>query len=85
MEYCPNGSLQEFLQNNHSQYSVEEESLNPDLSQVFGPKHLIHFAWQIAKGMTFLTSRKVKFPHPCIRLTVRTLYVSDFANVSPQS
>jgi serine/threonine protein kinase len=59
MEYCPNGNLQEFLQNNQSLYSVEKESFDPDLSQVFGPKNLIYFAWQIAKGMAFLTSRKV--------------------------
>ena len=59
MEYCPNGNLQEFLRNNRSRYSVEEESFNPDLSEVFGPKHLIYFAWQITKGMTFLISRKV--------------------------
>ena len=62
MEYCPNGSLRAFLRNSRTRYSVEEESFDPDLSQVFGPKNLIYFAWQITKGMTFLTSRKVKFP-----------------------
>ncbi|CAB4007377.1 partial [Paramuricea clavata] len=59
MEYCPNGSLREFLRNNRSWYNVEEESFDSDLSQVFGPKNLIYFAWQITKGMTFLTSRKI--------------------------
>jgi hypothetical protein len=39
---------------------VEEESLMTDISQVIGQKHLINFAWHIAKGMTFLISRKVK-------------------------
>ncbi|CAB3997544.1 vascular endothelial growth factor receptor 2-like [Paramuricea clavata] len=59
MEYCPNGNLREFLQNNQSRYSVEEESFDPDISQVFGPRNIIYVAWQIAKGMTFLTSRKI--------------------------
>ena len=69
MEYCRNGNLREFLRNNRSWYNAKEESFDRDLSQVFGPKNLIYFAWQITKGMTFLTSRKVKFPHPSIRLT----------------
>ena len=69
MEYCPNGNLREFLRNSRSWYNAEEESFDPKLSQVFGPRNLIYFAWQITKGMTFLTSRKVKFPHPSISLT----------------
>jgi hypothetical protein len=68
MAYCPNGNLREFLQNNQSRYSVEEESFDPDISQVFGPRNIIYVAWKIAKGMTFLTSRKVNFPPPSIRL-----------------
>ncbi|CAB4031139.1 vascular endothelial growth factor receptor 2-like, partial [Paramuricea clavata] len=59
MEYCPNGNLREFLRNNRSRYNAEEELFDPDLSQVFGPKSLIYFAWQITKGMTFLASRKI--------------------------
>ncbi|CAB3981076.1 vascular endothelial growth factor receptor 2-like [Paramuricea clavata] len=59
MEYCPNGNLREFLRNNRSWYNAKEESFDRDLSQVFGPKNLIYFAWQITKGMTFLTSRKI--------------------------
>jgi hypothetical protein len=31
-----------------------------DISEAFGPKDLIYMAWQIAKGMTFLISRKVR-------------------------
>ena len=70
MEYCRNGNLREFLRNNRSWYNAKEESFDRDLSQVFGPKNLIYFAWQITKGMTFLISRKViKFPYPSIRLT----------------
>lgn len=60
MEYCPYGNVREFLRNSRSLYNVQEESLIADLSRVIGPKNLIYFAWQIAKGMTFLISRKVK-------------------------
>ena len=60
MEYCPYGNLREFLRNSRNLYNVEEESLRTDFSEVFGPKNLIYFAWQIAKGMTFLISRKVR-------------------------
>lgn len=59
MEYCPNGNIREFLRSRRSLYNVMEESLMPDLSHVIGPKMLIHFAWQISKGMMFLISRKV--------------------------
>ena len=61
MEYCPHGNLREFLQNSRSRYNVDEEDLVADLSQVFGPKNLIYFGLQIAKGMNFLISRKVIF------------------------
>ncbi|CAB4004164.1 vascular endothelial growth factor receptor 2-like [Paramuricea clavata] len=59
IEYCPHGNLREFLRNNRSRYNAEKESFNQDLSQVFGPRNLIYFAWQITKGMEFLTSRKI--------------------------
>ena len=67
MEFCPHGNLREFLRNSRDLYSVEEETLMTDLSRVYGPKKLIHFAWQIAKGMNFLISRKVRrdFNHIC--------------------
>ena len=59
MEYCPNGNLRDFLRNSRNLYRVEEQSLMTDLSQAFGPNNLIYIAWQIAKGMTFLISRKI--------------------------
>ena len=61
MEYCPHGNLLEFLRNSQSRYSIDENCLITDLSQVFGPKNLIHFGLQMAKGMKFLISRKVVF------------------------
>lgn len=60
MEYCPYGNLRVFLRKGRSRFSVGEESLMADLSQVIGPKNLIYFAWQITKGMAFLISRKVR-------------------------
>ena len=62
MEYCPNGNLRDFLRNSRDLYRVEEQSLMTDLSQEFGPNDLIYMAWEITKGMTFLTSRKVRKP-----------------------
>ena len=59
MEYCPNGNLREFLRQNREMYSLEVDWLVKDLSQGFGPKNLMYFALQIAKGMAFLNSRKV--------------------------
>ena len=59
MEYCPHGNLREFLRNSRSRYNVDENGLITDLSQIFGPKNLIHFGLEITKGMNFLISRKV--------------------------
>ncbi|XP_028411444.1 fibroblast growth factor receptor 3-like [Dendronephthya gigantea] len=59
MEYCPNGNLREFLRQNRDKYSLEVDWLVDDLSQGFGPKNLMYFALQIAKGMAFLISRKI--------------------------
>ena len=61
MEYCSHGNIREFLRNSRSRYNVDEDCFITDLSQMFGPKNVIYFAWQIAKGMTFLISRKVSF------------------------
>ena len=59
MEYCPNGNLREFLKSNRDLFNFEKESLVQDLSEGFGKKNLMYFAWQVAKGMAFLASRKV--------------------------
>ena len=59
MEYCRHGNLREFLKNSRNRYNVDEDGFVTDFSQMFGPKNVIYFAWQIAKGMTFLISRKV--------------------------
>lgn len=60
MEYCSNGNLRQFLRNSRNVYNVDEQILTTDFSQNIGPKNLIQLAWQIAKGMTFLISRKVR-------------------------
>jgi serine/threonine protein kinase len=88
MEYCRNGNLREFLRNNRSWYNAEEESFDRDISQVFGPKNLIYFAWQITKGMTFLISRKViKFPYHSLSQykTNQILYTNYMYRFSPMS
>ena len=59
MEYCPYGNLKTFLRERRDIYDVMETSLKSDLSQTFGSKNIILFAFQVAKGMEFLTSRKV--------------------------
>ena len=60
MEYCPHGNLRQFLRSTRSLFKLEKKSLVIDLSNGIGPNDLIYFAWQIAKGMTFLISRKVR-------------------------
>jgi serine/threonine protein kinase len=69
MEYCPNGNLRDFLRSNRNLYNVDEQSLMADISEAFGPKDLVYMAWQIAKGMTFLISRKVRKP------TIKNMFV----------
>ncbi|XP_028407243.1 fibroblast growth factor receptor 2-like [Dendronephthya gigantea] len=59
MEYCPYGNLREFLRSSRTIYNMEENSLETDPSQAIGPRNLIHFAWEISKGMDFLISRKI--------------------------
>ena len=61
MEYCPNGNLRNFVRSSRRFYNVNEEALIPEPCQTMGPKTLMHFAWQISKGMAFLISRKVSF------------------------
>ena len=59
MEYCQNGNLLDFLRNSRTRFDVASDTLVSDLSEEFGKRNLICFAWQIAKGMEFLMSRKV--------------------------
>ena len=59
MEYCQNGNLLDFLRNSRPRFDVTSDNLVSDLSEKFGKRNLICLAWQIAKGMEFLMSRKV--------------------------
>ena len=82
MEYCPHGNLLEFLRNSRRRYSIDENCLITDLSQVFGPKNLIHFGLQIAKGMKFLISRKVVFfvtVHVCTNFCIEPYILKAFS------
>lgn len=59
MEYCSYGNLRDFLRDSRGRFDVQSNSLVSDLSKEFGQKNLIYLAWQIARGMEFLISRKV--------------------------
>ncbi|XP_028408434.1 fibroblast growth factor receptor 3-like [Dendronephthya gigantea] len=59
LEYCPNGDLRSFLRHGRHRYEENESSLTVNMSVRFGPRNLIYIAFQIAKGMEFLVSRKV--------------------------
>ena len=78
MEYCPHGNIREFLRNSRSRYNVEADGFITDLSQAFGPKNVIHFGFQIVKGLKFLVSRKVIFSLTFFRIQFhleRKIYV----------
>ena len=73
LEYCPHGNLLNFLRSSRNFYDVDEEILIPDCYKLIGPKSLMYFAWQIAKGLTFLISRKVERTFLISRKVERTL------------
>ena len=58
LEYCPYGDLRTFLQNKRDAYDVNKRT-HVDLSYKMGPADLVLFALQVARGMEFLTLRKV--------------------------
>uniref|UniRef100_A0A1B0CZM1 Fibroblast growth factor receptor n=1 Tax=Phlebotomus papatasi TaxID=29031 RepID=A0A1B0CZM1_PHLPP len=80
VEYAPHGNLKDFLKKNRprSEFDIpfiaktEEEEYDPDKLNLT-QKHLISFAFQIARGMEYLASRR------CIHrdLAARNVLVSD--------
>ncbi|XP_055678061.1 fibroblast growth factor receptor homolog 1-like isoform X1 [Lutzomyia longipalpis] len=80
VEYAPHGNLKDFLKKNRprSEFDIpfiaktEEEEYDPDKKNLT-QKHLISFAFQIARGMEYLASRR------CIHrdLAARNVLVSD--------
>lgn len=67
VEYAPHGNLKDFLKKNRprSEFDIpfiaktEEEEYDPDKLNLT-QKHLISFAFQIARGMEYLASRRVR-------------------------
>ncbi|GAB0092502.1 Fibroblast growth factor receptor [Sergentomyia squamirostris] len=80
VEYAPHGNLKDFLKKNRprSEFDIpfiaktEDEEYDPDKKNLT-QKHLISFAYQIARGMEYLASRR------CIHrdLAARNVLVSD--------
>ncbi|XP_059612426.1 fibroblast growth factor receptor homolog 1-like [Phlebotomus argentipes] len=80
VEYAPHGNLKDFLKKNRprSEFEIpcvtktEAEEYDPDKKNLT-QKHLISFAFQIARGMEYLASRR------CIHrdLAARNVLVSD--------
>lgn len=71
VEYAPHGNLRDFLRKYRP--SNYEENDNEKERQVLTQKNLVSYAYQIARGMEYLASRK------CIHrdLAARNVLVSD--------
>lgn len=74
VEFAPHGNLKDFLQKNRPLKEYAEPSPNQQQPQhILTEKHLTSFAFQIARGMEYLASRR------CIHrdLAARNVLVSD--------
>ena len=60
LEYCPHGDLKTFLKNSRDHFSNEWRLSTGNLSNVFNIGDAMFFAFQIAKGMDFLHTKKVR-------------------------
>ena len=55
MEYCPHGNLRDFLRNNRPSLIELTEDMGAQLTF----RDLLSIVYQIARGMSYLSSKKV--------------------------
>ena len=63
LEYAPHGSLQEFLQGKRDVYEATWSTTSSDPEIRLNISNLVGYAYQISRGMEYLASKKVMFPH----------------------
>ena len=63
LEYAPHGSLQKFLQGKRDVYEATWTTTASDPEIRLNISNLVGYAYQISRGMEYLASKKVIFPH----------------------
>ena len=63
LEYAPHGSLQEFLLGKRDVYEATWSTSSSDPEIRLNISNLVGYAYQISRGMEYLASKKVMFPH----------------------
>ena len=63
LEYAPHGSLQKFLRGKRDVYEATWSTTASDPEIRLNISNLVGYAYQISRGMEYLASKKVVFPH----------------------
>ena len=63
LEYAPHGSLQKFLRGKRDVYEATWTTTASDPEIRLNISNLVGYAYQISRGMEYLASKKVIFPH----------------------
>ena len=73
LEYAPHGSLQKFLRGKRDVYEATWSTTASDPEMRLNISNLVGYAYQISRGMEYLASKKVMFPHLSIPTFLKTI------------